>query len=159
MEVHIIAIVSALITGIFGPILTLFIQKKIKYSELPTSSKERLNKLKGKWYGALRQNFHGQQLNREIIIFFKTQGKPLNGDMNLDDERGEPLHLVLYEGVFDGSIMKFDYKNKLSYIFQKGAIVGEMNARGDEIHGKFVGYSPSQKKIITGDFYLKDYPH
>lgn len=68
------------------------------------------------------------------------------------------MHIVLHDGIFDGNIIKCNYRNKLSYIFQKGAIVGEMNARGDEINGRFVGYSPSQKKIITGSFYLTEHP-
>ena len=158
MEVQIIAIVSALITGIFGPILTLFIQKKIKYSELPTSSKERLNKLKGKWYGYLIQEFEDKELKLDALAIFNNQGRIINGDVKMNDERGEHMHIVLHDGIFDGNIMKFNYRNKLSYIFQKGAIVGEMNPRGDEINGKFVGYSPSQKRIITGSFYLTEHP-
>lgn len=36
-------------------------------------------------------------------------------------------------------------------MFQKGTIVGEMTAYGDTISGKFVGYSPEFKMIISGE--------
>jgi hypothetical protein len=50
MEAISAAIISALITGIFGPILTLIIQRKLRDSELPTPAKERLRRLKGRWH-------------------------------------------------------------------------------------------------------------
>lgn len=160
MELHTVAIVvSALITGIISPLLTLFIQKKIKDSELPvSSSKERLQKLQGKWYGFLEQEFNGQLVKFDGETSFTSKGKQIVGEIKMNDERGEKMRLVLDRGIFDGDILKCDYRNECPGVHQKGTCFGRMNAKGDEIHGKFVGYSPSQEKIITGDFSLKDDP-
>lgn len=157
MELHTVAIVvSALITGIISPLLTLFIQKKIKDSELSASfSKERLQRLKGEWYGYLKQEVDGRCLEVDVVFSCRIKGKLISGEIEMD-ERGDNALLVIDQGIFENDILKFNYKNKDVTISQRGTCFGRLNAKGDELRGKYIGYSPSQEKIITGDFYLKD---
>lgn len=158
MDAIIAALISALITGIFGPALTLIIQRKLKDSELPIPSKERLNRLKGKWYGSFKQIVEGREVSFDVVIMLKNQGRSIEGEAKYDNERGERVCLIMYNGIFDGNILKIEYKNELPYIFQKGSVVAEMNTRGDALHGRFVGYSPDQKKIIDGEVYCSERP-
>lgn len=158
MEAIIAALVSALITGIFGPVITLMIQRKLKDAELPTPSKERLNRLKGKWYGSFMQVVGDKEVRFDVTILIKNKGRTIEGEARYDNERGERVCLIMYNGIFDGNILKIEYKNELPYIFQKGSVVAEMSARGDSLHGRFVGYSPDQKKIIDGEVYCSERP-
>jgi hypothetical protein len=158
MDAAISALISAFITGIIGPVSTLVIQKKLKDSEFPTSSKERINRLKGKWYGRFTQMLGDKEVTFDVAVSLKNQGKAIEGDVRYDNQRGERVCLIMYNGMFDGNVLKIEYKNELSYIFQKGSVIVEMNARGDELHGKFVGYSPDQKRIIVGELSCTDRP-
>jgi hypothetical protein len=158
MDSTIAAIVSALITGIIGPISALAIQKKLKDSEFPTFSKERVSRLKGKWYGRFTQMVADKEVTFDVAVSLKNQGKVIEGDVRYDNQRGERVCLIMYNGMFDGNILKIEYKNELPYIFQKGSVIVEMNARGDALHGRFVGYSPDQKKVIVGELSCTDRP-
>jgi hypothetical protein len=48
-----------------------------------------------------------------------------------------------------------EYENKDRGIFHKGSMIFELNDFGNELKGKFVGYSPSFKEIIPGKVLLK----
>jgi hypothetical protein len=52
--------------------------------------------------------------------------------------------------VFDGRILKIDYRNKEEYIFQYGSIVVEMDDEGKTLTGFYVGYSPMFGRILHG---------
>ena len=158
MNVIIAAFISALITGIIGPLITLRIQRRNRYAELPSPSRERLNRLEGIWYGSFTQIVENKTTNFEVELFLKNQGKIIEGKANFTNSQKEKACLVMYDGVFDRDILKIEYKNKSPYIFQSGSVIAEMDPRGNELRGKFVGYSPSQKKIIAGEVYCTNNP-
>jgi len=152
------AIIAALITGFLGPALTLFVQKRLKNSELPSSTNERLDRLRGKWYGSFSQLLEGQEASFDVVIFLRNRGRAIEGEVSYENKKGDETSLVLFNGLFDGNVLKVEYRNKLSYVFQAGSVVVEMNARGDELNGKFVGYSPQQNKIISGEVHCSNQP-
>lgn len=158
MDAALSALISALITGILGPVSTLMVQRKLKDAEFPTFSKERVSRLRGKWYGHFTQMLADKEVTFDVAVSLKNQGKVIEGEVRYDNQRGERVCLVMYNGMFDGNILKIEYKNELPYIFQKGSVIVEMNARGDTLHGRFVGYSPDQKKIIVGELSCTDRP-
>lgn len=151
MDIVNATLISALITGIFGPILTLVIQRRLKNNELPTPSKERLNRLKGVWYGYFKQVVSGQEMTFKVTATLNNQGRAIKGDAKYQNSQGERVCFLLYDGIFDGNILKIEYKNKLAYVFQNGTLVLEMNARGDLFQGKFIGYAPDERQIIGGE--------
>jgi hypothetical protein len=63
--------------------------------------------------------------------------------------------LIMKNGIFDGNTLIIEYENEKKYIFQNGTVVGKLDAFGEKIEGQFVGYSPTQEKIIHGKVFLK----
>ena len=157
METAIAAIVSAFITGIVGPLLTVSISRKAKESRLPAASEERIKKLKGKWYGVFIQDVKGSAMRFEGIIFFKNNGKVILGEAEYEGIQGK-TKLSVYNGIFDGSILKIEYKNEVGHIVQYGTAITKMNARGDFCEGGFIGFSPGQEDIVTGQIYFSTNP-
>jgi hypothetical protein len=45
------------------------------------------------------------------------------GEAELMDDVLGKAHIILYNGVFNGRVLKIDYRNKKTQIFQYGAIV------------------------------------
>ncbi len=157
MEVAIAAVVSAIITGIIGPILTVSLSRRSKEARLPAASEERIQKLRGKWHGVFVQNVEGKTMRFEGIIFFKNNGKVILGEAEYEGIKGK-VNLSVYNGIFDGSILKIEYKNKVGHIVQYGTAITKMNARGDFCEGAFIGFSPGQEGIATGQIYFSTQP-
>ena len=143
-------ILAALITGVLGSTLTLIIQEILKSRNLPKYPQERLNRLKGTWKSYFSQKVLDKEIEVEIIVSLKNKGKYIVGSATYKDEQKQKNYLVLYNGIFDGNILKIEYKNKEAYIFQRGTIIVKMDDAGNKLTGKFVGYSPQLGIIISG---------
>lgn len=157
MEAAIAAIISAFITGIVGPLLTVLISRKSKEARLPAASEDRIKKLRGKWYGVFIQDIKGAKMRFEGIIFFKNNGKVILGEAEYEGIQGK-TRLSVYNGIFDGSILKIEYKNEVGHVVQYGTAITKMNARGDFCEGGFIGFSPGQEDIATGQIYFSTNP-
>lgn len=155
MEQSTAIIISAILTGIIGPIITLIIKNRIEQVKYPTPAKARLRMLIDNiWSGDFSQidPVDNTKTFRTAITFrFKAKGRIVIGEANLIMFGNIPTVLVIKNGIFDGDILKIEYENINRGIFQKGSIALEMNAFGNALEGMFVGYSPNLKKIISGE--------
>ncbi len=115
MEAIIAALISALITGFLGPVTTLMIQRKFKDAELPTPSKDRLNRLKGEWYGSFIQMVVDKEVKFDVAVSLKNQGRTIEGEVRYENQRGERVCLIMYNGIFDGNILKIGNYSGLKY--------------------------------------------
>lgn len=149
MEAAIAAILSAIITGIIGPLLALGITKRNEISNLPKVSNKRLTALKGKWYGFFDQSYEGEKRRFDGMIFFQVSSNRVVGEAEYTGLQGK-TKLTLYNGIFDGNVLKIEYRNATGYIVQYGTAIMEMNARGDLCEGLFIGFSPESENIISG---------
>lgn len=151
-----------IMVGIFGPLISLYIRYKIDQGKYPTSSNERLKKLiKPNWKGYFEQIDpidNSIKLRTDINLQLSNKGKKIIGEANaisLHDNTQIPFVLTITNGIFDGNILKIEYRNKDLGVFQKGSVMVELNGHGDKLKGLFVGYSPTLKQIISGEANLK----
>ena len=143
-------VVAAIITAILGPLVVKAVEKLRRDSLLPQAPRDRLLHLKGCWYGKVHQptpdgGKEVYQMEAEIW----HSGRVIKGSGHFESD-GRKTRLVLYNGMFDGNVLKIEYRNELARIYQKGTLVVELDAYGTKFNGQFVGYSPSMEKIITG---------
>ncbi|MCI5212019.1 MAG: hypothetical protein D3910_25290 [Candidatus Electrothrix sp. ATG2] len=108
------------------------------------------------WHGEFVQKLSGETVSFHLKTMLKTRCRSVMGGASYSNDEGYSVELVLYNGEFDGTILKVEYKNKKSYVFQKGIIFAEMNAKGDKLQGFFVGLSPSENTIIHGSVFLSN---
>jgi len=159
MELTLTTIISAIITGILGPIIILITRHIIEQRKYPTPSNERLKKLlKTNWHGFWEQidpNDNSKKLITDIDFQLSNKGRIIIGEANFISTRNLPEVFTIKNGIFDGNILKMEYENKDLGIFQKGSAIIEMNTFGNELKGNFVGYSPNLKQIISGDIIMK----
>jgi hypothetical protein len=69
---------------------------------------------------------------------------------------GAPMKLRLHNGVFDGTILKIEFRDQEDHVFRLGSAVLELNHLGNELSGRFVGYSPAFRTITTGSLVFRE---
>ena len=87
-------------------------------------------------------------------VQFSKKGKKITGEASFISIRNEKTIFSIMNGKFDGKILKVEYENKNREICQNGSIVLKLNDYGDELIGKFVGYSPASNNVISGEAML-----
>lgn len=151
-------ILAAAITGIIGPTITIIIKRLFDEKFYPKADKERINHLEGKWFGQFKQ-FVGKDVYRdlEVISDLSIKGKKVSGKAVYIFVDGKYTELKLYNGSFNGHILKIEYEGNLG-VFHRGSMILEMNPNGDKLNGRFIGYSPNFKQIIGGDISMGKQP-
>lgn len=148
-------ILTAIITGIIGPLLVLFIKYQMEQKRYPKSPNERLNKIiSSTWKGNFRQlspNDNTTIIEQRLDVQFSKKGRKIIGEASFISIRDEKTTFSIMNGKFDGNILKVEYENKNKGIFQNGSMVFKLNDYGDKLTGKFVGYSPASNNIISGE--------
>lgn len=148
-------IIAAIIVGVVGPIITILVKRCLTQKKYPNYSQDRLDRLLGVWKGHyVQKGEDNSEMKVNIEAHLKHKGKIIKGDLLTVDDRNLFEKLIIDNGYFDGNLIKVEYSNEKAYIFQKGSAVMEMSAKGDNIKGKFVGYSPIHKDIISGNVIL-----
>jgi len=151
-QIMILVAVIGLIGTVSAPIITLIVESWYEQRQYPVPAEKRLNYLVGNWKGKfLQKNDKGIPIVTETTASLINEGRIISGQALFTSFHGRATRLRLYNGVFDGNLLKLEYENEQGHVFQKGTIVGEMTAYGDTISGKFVGYSPEFKMIISGE--------
>ena len=144
-------ILAAVITGIVSPIISFKVKDFLDSRSYPKADKIRINCLNGTWVGKFKQYISENEYKEiEINAELKRRMRKVSGKATYDFLDGKATKLSLYDGLFDGSILKIQYVGNLG-VFHKGSIILEMNPNGDKLIGKFIGYSPNYKMIINGD--------
>ena len=142
----------AIVTAVLTQTITSINQYRHEQRRYPAATEERLNYLVGKWTGEfIQENREGKLVTTQVTANLINEGRIINGYTKFISFNERQNHLRLFNGIFDGRILKIEYESKQARIFQKGSIVGEMTPHGDTINGKFVGYSPELKRIISGE--------
>lgn len=151
-----ISVLTLSVTAVSSATITLIGQDLYKQSQYPIVTKERLNHLIGDWSGDWKGEFT-QEFNKGLIVTtgitvtLINKGRIINGHAQVNPFKGKPTELRLFNGIFDGTILKIEYESKESYIFQKGSVITKITPNGDKFNGKFLGYSPSYDDIISGE--------
>ncbi len=156
------AIVSASV-----PIIFVYIKRKLKERRFPVAALDRLNKLRGYWYGYFNQlvddeRIMGKEIEKEFPskVYIESKGRRITGECEYEAKNENNIIIIrklrLFNGYFDGHFIKIEYENKDKSIFQKGSFIARLDDFGKEIVGQFVGYSPTQEKIIHGNIKLRD---
>jgi hypothetical protein len=131
-----------------------FIKKRSEQKFYPSAAIERTERLIGNWKGSFEQlnPFNKSEfIKTKFEIIFTKKGKVFGGTGNFISVDGVTVTILLSNGMFDGNILKIDYQNIKKYIFQRGTVVIEMDAKGEKISGKFVGITPTNNEITSGD--------
>jgi hypothetical protein len=151
MDLDAPTVLSALITAFVGPGILLLAQNAIKKRENrdPKPPRERVERLVRVWHGKFRQKIGGQYHHVGLTATIKYNKGNLGGTLSYQFQ-SRSVVLDLYNLVFDGTIVKIDYRNAELGIFQYGAIVLLLNPQGDLLNGQFVGYSPSLSDVVVG---------
>jgi hypothetical protein len=122
----------------------------------PSLKQKELLTIEGKWKGYIIQKVSGKNKRIETEITIRKSAKHIEGEAELMDDVLGKAHIILYNGVFNGRVLKIDYRNKKTQIFQYGAIVMLMNNEGSKLSGTYVGFSPTFNRIICGDIAFFD---
>ena len=154
-------ILASIITAIIGPVLILLAKPIIEDTDIPASSGKRRSQLQGEWSGYFQQKLNGQIKRFDVNLVLRNQWRNrIKGKVKYKNSQQKSVCLIMYDGVFyNDSILKIEYRNELPRIFQRGSVLARLNAKGDEIQGKFVGFSPDQEGIIEGDVFCSNSPH
>jgi hypothetical protein len=144
-------IIAAFITGVIGPVSIFYLNKLQSEKHVPQPEAERTSHLEGKWKVFFFQKIAGKNKRLETIINLRKVGKYFEGDATLNDEVLGKSSIIIYNGVFNGRILKIDYRNSKPRIFQYGAAVLLMNNEGTQLAGTYVGFSPKFDKVVCGD--------
>jgi hypothetical protein len=95
MTAMISSLVSAIVVGIIGPLLTLFVKRHLENRRYPTPVHARLEKLAGTWYGY----FSGKDYKLAVRVSLGHSGRRVIGEGEYVDEDGEEVRLKLYDGI------------------------------------------------------------
>lgn len=149
------AITIAVITGILGPSIILFLKEFIAYRSRPKSSADRLSILVSRpWEGYIvhETDKNTEQIRYNIRFKFQSKRRNLIGSATYKhpSQNGEEVKIAIFHGYFDGRILKFDYEELDKANFRKGGVVLQLDDLGKSLEGRFVGYSPAFSKIVHG---------
>ena len=153
---YIVALIGAIGT-IASPILTNFVSERSKTKVYRGISDIRKG-IKGKWHGTIHQFVNDGTTavfdDFPIEFNFEVNQKKIIGESDLNF-RGVNIELVA-EGYFPAERhLLLTYRNKSDIQMQFGSIVMELNAEGNELEGKYVGYGNISERIIQGIISLK----
>ena len=155
LQITYLPIITAIITGIIGPILVLQIKYLLEQKKYPKPPNRRLNSIMGStWQGTFKQldpKDNTKIIEQRLDVQFSKKGRKINGEASFISIRNEKAIFSIMNGKFDGNILKIEYENKNREIFQTGSMVFKLNDYGDELTGKFVVYSPASNSIISGE--------
>jgi len=156
-----VPIIVGILTAIIGPLIMYYIRRwheekdRLKRREDdPVSNEDRIFRLEGKWKCSFAQKVSGYDNSIEASLNLKMKDGLFVGEAEYTYNSPDRTFLCLYDGVFDGRILKINYKNKEKHVFQYGSIVMIMDNEGNKLNGMFVGYSPSLSLIVHGEINL-----
>jgi hypothetical protein len=153
MDASLASLIAAGITAIIGPIIVILVQmylKRAEEKELPTANSDRLSHLSGRWYGKFRQHLHNDLIISDLIADLSYKRNIIKGELRFALSENESAIYDVYNGLFDGYVLKIEYKNAKKHVFQYGSAVMKMNGKGDLLEGHFVGYSPMIGDVVSG---------
>ena len=147
----ILVAIIGFIGTVSAPIITLAISRWFEQKRYPAHEEKRLKFLVGTWKGTFSQkDKNGNPIVAEANATLSNKGRIIFGTaQHIFD--GRKTRLNLYNGMYDGVVLKIEYMNEFGHVIQKGSIVAEMSAHGEQVIGKFVGYSPTLGGVINGE--------
>lgn len=153
LVVAMITSIGALITSVITVLVKNWLEQRNEQKKYPTPEKERLHHVTGMWKGGFSQQVDENVAEiTDAVAVITNKGKIIEGTLEFMSRfANEKVKFRLFRGIFDGRVLKIEYENEQKTTFQKGSIIGKLSARGDELKGKFIGYSPEFEKIIDGE--------
>jgi hypothetical protein len=165
-------IIAAAITGtaiVAGAILTAYLsnaqKERRKAKNLPEAPQQRHAALHGSWIGTMDQKVGLDAFcnAHKLSIEFSENSNPVVGTMTLEfcvtenqEHDSDRVAIAkLFNLIFDGTILKFDYVNKDSATIHFGTIYGRLSGAGKEIKGEFLGYGLISERFVSGAISLK----
>jgi hypothetical protein len=151
-QIRLLIALIGFIGTVSAPVITLTVKSWHEQRQYPVPAEKRLNYLVGSWKGEFSQkDDKGDSIVTETTVTIDNEGRIIGGQAQFTSFAERPTRLRLYNGVYDGKLLKLEYENEQGHVFQKGSIIGEMTPYGDTINGKFVGYSPELGRIVNGE--------
>ena len=152
-------ILAALVGGgctLIAPPLTLMVSKYLEHRKLPVIPMDRRNALRGAWKGTLNQKLGSRASlgNAPIYVQLDTKGKRVFGEATVTYEDSENLTGSLDKGVFDGRILRIDYRHHDSDVINYGTIYAELSSSGKVLSGLLIGYGLESDRLVYGSFEL-----
>ncbi|NEQ46949.1 MAG: hypothetical protein F6K00_26775 [Leptolyngbya sp. SIOISBB] len=147
------AIISAIITGIAGPIITYYFTTVLPskvYPKISTASQSNLN---GRWNGSGYQQYgpQGETLEHTFSVTFHCGKRKIAGNaiMHVAVDNAKFIMHYKIDGIFfEDRIVSFTYRNTDSKVRQYGSAVLELDTPGQKLRGLIIGYGFLSKSIV-----------
>ncbi len=155
-----IAAVTAIIAAIISPMVSVWLKNRKYLSLIPSPPLVRKKSLYGTWKGELIQKVGCVQLckTHEITLTFEANTNPIVGSFKLVFNKDSKVEtdddMQVFNTIYDGRILKFDYSNKDGTTIHFGSMYAELSASGSNITGHFLGFGRISEMFVNGDINL-----
>ena len=158
----IIGAISTILAAVISPYISENLKNKRRNSLFPQPPNARKGSLEGSWNGYYDQKTgHNELLHKHSsALTFKYNNKEYTGTMkgnlsNNSSKYDKVFNTNIFNVIFDGRIIKFDYVNRDSTVIQLGTVYGILSSNGQNIQGYFLGYGQDTEDFVRGSVFFK----
>jgi len=102
--------------------------------------------------GKVERPVNTGELPADFTVTLEVKDRKISGIVTYV---GSTVRLLVWGWPLGSSFIRIDYRDENFQVVRHGCTILKLNAQGDALEGRYVGYSPEEEDTVVGAIHMK----